>query len=286
MPDLIKHMAPQPDHAERYNTVTRLDMTSESVAFPAQIEAAVQSLSQTGAVILENVVPLHYLLQIRDWLANVPMLSPCHPHVHANGHMHTEPPTSAGYVWPAMLANKTIIDVVHTYIGAKLRMNYYGMNVNMPGSTHQPAHVDFCSSSASTAREVVINLPLVDTSAANGATELWLGTHRAPLNASGPLCKVPTEMLCEWNREPVQPTVSMGSALIRDIGLWHRGTPNHSERSRPMLALIYSAQSVRYPPGTAIRYQGASREDFVSDNFDMHAVFERSCANTSCAHHT
>jgi hypothetical protein len=43
--------------------------------------------------------------------------------------------------------------------------------------------------------------------------------------------------------------------LIRDIRLWHRGMPNHTETPRPMIAMIHwvswwSAGGVAFPKGT------------------------------------
>jgi hypothetical protein len=47
-------------------------------------------------------------------------------------------------------------------------------------------------------------------------------------------------------------TVQMpaGSLLLRDMRMWHRGTPNRSDAARPNLALIYSRPWLKthYPP--------------------------------------
>ena len=41
-----------------------------------------------------------------------------------------------------------------------------------------------------------------------------------------------------------------GSLLVRDMRMWHRGTPNRSEAPRPNIAFIYSRHWLRtnYPP--------------------------------------
>jgi hypothetical protein len=41
-----------------------------------------------------------------------------------------------------------------------------------------------------------------------------------------------------------------GSMLLRDLRVWHRGTPNRSVRSRPNLALVYTRPWYRFeqPP--------------------------------------
>jgi hypothetical protein len=46
-------------------------------------------------------------------------------------------------------------------------------------------------------------------------------------------------------------TMPAGSLLIRDMRMWHRGTPNRSADIRPHLALIYSRfwyRETSYPP--------------------------------------
>jgi hypothetical protein len=39
---------------------------------------------------------------------------------------------------------------------------------------------------------------------------------------------------------PVRGNARKGSVLIRDMRLWHRGTPNHSAATRFMIAMIHS----------------------------------------------
>ena len=43
-------------------------------------------------------------------------------------------------------------------------------------------------------------------------------------------------------RAPVQLSVRCGSAVIRDIRLWHRGVPNTSAQARPMIAMIHQCR--------------------------------------------
>jgi hypothetical protein len=79
-------------------------------------------------------------------------------------------------------------------------------------------------------------------SPANGSTELWPGTHRDTTMCiqQGDI-KVPEPALEQQRQitEPLQPSVRCGSALIRDIRLWHRGMPNHTDTPRPMIAMIH-----------------------------------------------
>ena len=51
------------------------------------------------------------------------------------------------------------------------------------------------------------------------------------------------ERLVEARREiapPVRGNTKKGSVLIRDMRLWHRGMPNHSDRPRQMIAMVHN----------------------------------------------
>ena len=39
---------------------------------------------------------------------------------------------------------------------------------------------------------------------------------------------------------PVRGNTKKGSVLIRDMRLWHRGMPNHSDRPRQMIAMVHN----------------------------------------------
>jgi ectoine hydroxylase-related dioxygenase (phytanoyl-CoA dioxygenase family) len=52
-----------------------------------------------------------------------------------------------------------------------------------------------------------------------------------------------------------RPLLRAGSLLLRDLRLWHRGTPNRSQSARPNLALIYARPwlAIDYPPVSIAR---------------------------------
>ena len=58
------------------------------------------------------------------------------------------------------------------------------------------------------------------------------------------------------SKEPLQPTVSAGSILLRDIRMWHAGMPNHTDTPRPMIAMIHwtswmhTGDGLKFPKGT------------------------------------
>ena len=99
------------------------------------------------------------------------------------------------------------------------------------------------------ATQVVVNVSTVEMTPENGSTELWLGSHLdTAMHIGMRSITVPEEWL-EARRKvvpPMQPTVEKGSMLIRDIRLWHRGTPNRSDKPRTMIAMIHKPSWYAY----------------------------------------
>ena len=93
----------------------------------------------------------------------------------------------------------------------------------------------------------VININLVDTSARNGATEVWPGSHHVSTAESH---DTPTlsehdlvigEEFLEERRKhspPFQASTKRGSLIIRDLRLWPAGMPNRTDEPRVMLAFV------------------------------------------------
>lgn len=132
----------------------------------------------------------------------------------------------------------------------------------MPTATpqRQPVHSDADFAHPSHPFALVLNIPLIDFTPANGSTELWLGTHSGAAwsglqaqegaqgeRASGRI----REALLERRRAergPCQPGVRKGSVVARDLRLWHAGMPNLTEGEvRVMVAMIHFAGWYRNP---------------------------------------
>lgn len=91
---------------------------------------------------------------------------------------------------------------------------------------------------------MIVNIPFVDTSVNNGATEFWLGTHlRGNKGVKDPKLDGPwiaPEFLERRRAEcpSIRPELSKGSLLIRDMRLWHAGIANETPTPRIMLSLV------------------------------------------------
>jgi ectoine hydroxylase-related dioxygenase (phytanoyl-CoA dioxygenase family) len=134
-------------------------------------------------------------------------------------------------------ARPEVLAAVRAALGPDIRYHAMGVDVNLPGSTHQMSHMD-CSYLFPEAPvslppfAVVLNVPLVDIEEDNGGIELWPGTHhnRADVDQDRLIPYLPG----------IRPHLPAGSLLLRDIRLWHRGTPNRSPAPRPQIGIAYS----------------------------------------------
>ena len=104
---------------------------------------------------------------------------------------------------------------------------------------------------------LVVNIPLVDFTEANGSTEVWPGTH---LITDHEEALDPAEGGAAGRLEERAKTVSSirtnmpaGSTVVRDMRVWHRATPNTTHRRRTMLSLVYH----RHFPSLGYQYKAA-----------------------------
>jgi hypothetical protein len=89
-------------------------------------------------------------------------------------------------------------------------------------------------------RKLAVNFPLVDVVPANGPTEIARGTHSAPKEIG----------LARLERGEIaleSMTMRVGDVLVRDVRGLHRGTPNTTDRPRPMVVIGYSRRWLRRP---------------------------------------
>ena len=76
---------------------------------------------------------------------------------------------------------------------------------------------------------VVVNILLDDFTAANGATQIWPGSHRL-VDADQAEINTLKISPSRWSDYPrVQVTAPAGSIVIRDMRTWHRGMANTTD---------------------------------------------------------
>ena len=230
-------------------TPTAAEYTAERFGATA-LQRAVIALRDDGFVVIDGVVDHAHLdlLQERmtDDLTRLREL-PVVPHNFVWGNVQQNPPPDAGLVFRDVIANPFVCQVTRAVLGRGAFNDCLTGNTNLPGSGLQPVHVDDGQlwpglGAAHPAARLVVNIALGDTTVDNGAIELWPGTHLDTHVAIGGSIRVPEAVVAARRtvRGPVRGATRKGAVLIRDMRLWHRGTPNRSTAPRFMVAMIHS----------------------------------------------
>lgn len=224
------------------------DETAQGRLTEDRLRLAVQKVKADGFVVLEGALPEAFVAELHA--AFMPRF-----HAHIAGQtsnrganrfqMHL--PFERPFCDERVIAHPIALGIIDAVLGAKAVCQYFASDTPMPGSDYQSVHSDIHALFPETdlvvpAYGLVLNIPLVDFRADNGPVEIWPGgTHLIPMNLD--LKKLAPEMRSEKVLMPA------GSILIRDLRMWHRGTPNTSAEPRPNLALIYARHWLRteYP---------------------------------------
>jgi ectoine hydroxylase-related dioxygenase (phytanoyl-CoA dioxygenase family) len=145
---------------------------------------------------------------------------------------------------PRVYDNPIVMEVVEKVLGPNAACVYFASDTPLPGSEYQRVHSDtqllFPEAGLSLpCYGLVLNIPLVDVTEENGPMEVWPGgTHLWP--GGGEIATLAESM------PPTRLLMNAGDVVVRDLRMWHRGTPNRSDRSRPNVALVYTRPWYRF----------------------------------------
>jgi hypothetical protein len=207
------------------------------------------SIRTHGAAIVTGAVDLEHCDVLRDVMTadlDAAARYPCALDV--PGHLQHNPPPRARDIHADIIANPIAVSIARALMG-RVRLALYTGNTMLPHTTRQqPVHWDEAQlwpalEHAPPCASLVVNIPLVDVTLANGALEVWPGTHldvRSSEQDPNSLL-VPEAWLDARRLEcpPVRLPMPKGALLFRDLRLWHRGTTNSTNEARPMLAVAY-----------------------------------------------
>jgi hypothetical protein len=134
-----------------------------------------------------------------------------------------------------------ITAVAESVLGPAYRIVEVGFDVPLAGAVDQPWHRDF-PMPAETARErrltsLAVNVTAVDTEPDMGPFEIAPGTHWDDGGAFEHGMFPPREAYPRYRSLAVRKFPKMGDISIRSALTVHRGTANHSAKSRPVLVL-------------------------------------------------
>lgn len=222
---------------------------------PESLLFAQLNLKIKGFVIIEDVFGENQLKKIKDRFDELLAEYAAVTDPNRGASRYGMPlPFEEPFASTTLVANPILLQVIRSILGEGIICSYFSSDTALSGSQYQQAHSDapplfpqdditlppFC---------YVVNIPLVDFRPDNGPTEIWpYGTH---LVGDPSMVPVPDFSKIKESREsplgrfseeemtPQQVITPAGSVVIRDIRMWHRGTPNRSNEARPMMAMVY-----------------------------------------------
>jgi hypothetical protein len=218
---------------------------------PEHFERAVQALKVDGIVVLENIIDPKHVETLRERVfADIDLLlaRKDRPFNWNSGNLQQNPPPFRPYLFRDVLVNDLVIQVTHAILGNGLKNSFYSGNTAIKSTDRQPVHADIGQlwpnlDVATPPYGIVINVPLVNFRPENGSTEVWPGTHLdTAISIQDGFIEIPADRLEARRaiRPPLQPSVDIGSVVIRDVRMWHAGMPNTTDTPRPMIAMIHT----------------------------------------------
>ena len=215
------------------------------------LDLSQQRLSQQRFVVLKAVPPAHWVVTMREIITaelQNHYASKLRTLIRQRHHGGFQPPLTMPSLDPQIIANPLVFQVLEQLLGQSFfGCLPYGRDTTFPGSQEQNVHRD-CGylfpelTSAAPAVLAVVNPLLDDFTAANGATEIWPGSHLL-VDADQEETRTLQIPLARWRDHPSTllpaPAVSI---VIRDTRTWHCGGANSTASLRTMLALVYYRQ--------------------------------------------
>jgi ectoine hydroxylase-related dioxygenase (phytanoyl-CoA dioxygenase family) len=214
----------------------------------ATLDEAVMQVTLNGFVVIENALPIDLIESLRkDWMAVVEDLlkndagkTEVNTRAFRKNRIRMDLPFRAPYTDPRIITNSFAVPIIEKIVGEDCRMFYFSADAPMPGSDYQEVHGDYApffpgADIVLPITSLAVNIPLVDVTEKNGPMDAWPNTHLTPEKYyEGGYVPAAAKSL-----QPVSMVTPKGSLLIRDVRMWHRGTPNNSNEIRPNMALIY-----------------------------------------------
>lgn len=225
---------------------------STGILSPDTLALAVEQVKVNGYIVFEKVLDDAFILELKgsfDPLFDEYISRKGYNTGTNRAQMHL--PFIAPYNDERVINHPIAMSIVEQILGKDCKCSYFASDTPMPGSDYQNVHSDTMPlfpelSVPLPAFSLVVNIPLVDTTEENGPLEVWPGgTHLNPdyanhdtldgsVNPHLHIVRAAENMLSE------KVYMSAGSIVVRDLRMWHRGTPNRSNARRTNIALIYN----------------------------------------------
>ncbi len=228
------------------------DQEREATRLSCQnIQHGLEQFHQNGFVILENAVASKSVEHIHQRMLQDFAKCPESRSVRWNqgpnsGNISQPLPTLLNYLHEDVWANRLGVDIMKNIIGPTPQLSFATSNIALPRSKgRQAVHSDYYCKHFDFPVFLEVNIFLHDVDAHNGATEFWLGTHNgySKEDHSSPTTGwIKKDVFTPRAKisPPIQPAISKGSLMIRDLRCWHAGRENAAAEPRIVLGFMYS----------------------------------------------
>lgn len=166
---------------------------------------------------------------------------------------------------PRLLANPFVVPILEQLLGKDFYCKYVSSDTCVKGAILQSPHSDIDGEKVFVDNEwrprgFIVNVPVMECGLHNGPLEVWPGgSHMWGASLLRPFGLVPNVQ--DGRNPPVErlaqyfPSIRVvlkpGEILIRDLAMWHRGTPNPTDSQRTMLTIGMFRGDYEYGYGDA-----------------------------------
>jgi ectoine hydroxylase-related dioxygenase (phytanoyl-CoA dioxygenase family) len=138
---------------------------------------------------------------------------------------------------PELYANTFVMPILYRLLHKDLILYSLGAVVSLPGAKLQHTHRDNYSlfeidglDNILPSYAITLGVPLIDMNDTTGTTRFYGTTHRRH-----------GWLLSEQERQKgIKPDIRKGSCVLFDYMVFHEGTPNNSDKVRPLIYNIYT----------------------------------------------
>jgi hypothetical protein len=223
-----------------------------------EIDGFIQAVLDDGFCVLPDHFPKDTLHAWNE--AFLPLLE---QHIAREGHLQNRGPRryyvtlpfTAPFADSRIYEDEDVLAICERLVGADMVMCQLATDTPLLGSEYQDIHRDALPLFPEVGREtppfqLAVNFPLIDVTPDTGPFEVARGTHLMPKEEG--MRRIESG---EINLGPI--TMQLGDVMIRDVRGLHRGTPNRTDRPRPMVVIGYSRRWL-FRPEVSIRVPRAA----------------------------
>ncbi|WWC87480.1 uncharacterized protein L201_002370 [Kwoniella dendrophila CBS 6074] len=219
------------------------------------LQTALEAMHRDGVLVIEDIVDKKAIDRLNERMKKdaITLMERGEdgPFNYNLGNLQQSPPYNDSELFPpSIFSNPIASQITSSLLGGKPTMSFISSNAAVKAEVGQPVHADADFAHPSIPFATVVNVGLIDMMPENGSTQVWLGTHKdtsieSQEGAHGERASGRIKLgLLERRKEispPIQPFISKGSLVLRDLRLWHAGMPNKTYDIRIMLAMIHFA---------------------------------------------